>query len=143
MTELELASSIGAVIALVVGVIALKQGFNNRNREHVVVNGKIVGFVKRRNRNGTYFYPVFEYYFNGQTYSVESNIGSSTIKKGKLMPMSKYKEGDEIEIRVFPDEPSRGIINTSANVNLPIYVGSMAIGICVLFSAIAICLFMQ
>lgn len=120
-----------AVTALVVGVICIIQWRNNKNREHVIIKGQIIGFLKRTNSNGTYFYPIFEYFYNGNTYKNEGKFGTATIKNGKKAPMSKYKEGDEIEVLVFCDDLSEGIINTKGNINLSLYfgLGALAVGI--------------
>ncbi len=120
-----------AVTAVIVGIACIIQWINNKNREHVVIKGQIVDFSKRTNSNGTYFYPVFEYFYNGNTYKNESQFGTATIKKGKKAPMSKYKEGDEIEVLVFCDDPSKGIINTKGNINLSLYfgLGALAVGL--------------
>lgn len=124
MADVYFCLTIIAVVAIAIGVTCIKKWVSNKNREKVIVTGRIIGFeLDNVEKYGTYFFPVFEYCYNGQIYQGRGKLGTATIKKCKKVPMSKYKEGDEVEIAVFTDEPASGIINTPGNINLMLYAG--------------------
>lgn len=142
MDNMKLCLTVIAVVAIIVGVTCIKKWFDDKSREKVIVAGQITGFEEDTDGNrDVYFYPVFEYLYNGQVYRCKGRLGSATMKKGKKVPMSKYKAGDEIEVMVFTDEPSGGIINTHGNINLMLYMGVGAVLLGVLFAVFAVWMF--
>lgn len=41
----------------------------------------------------------------------------------EIVPNSKYHVGDEVEFRVYVDEPEHALINDRNNILLPLYIG--------------------
>lgn len=73
----------------------------------VPVSGKVVGFDTHYSTdddgNSTLMYSsIFEYNYMGQTYSHTSDMSSSS---------PDYDEGDEVEILINPEKPSKALVN--------------------------------
>ena len=41
----------------------------------------------------------------------------------EIIPASKYRIGDKVELRVYIDKPEYALINDAGNIRLPLYVG--------------------
>lgn len=98
------------------GISDLIKYFRNQHREYYIVSGKIVSFKEEitRGRNGdfTTFYPVFEYYYNGKIYQNVHTAGMAKVEKGFILPDdSKYKIGQEVDIRVYANDPTESILD--------------------------------
>ncbi|MGF0033241.1 hypothetical protein ACQRBN_09770 [Bariatricus sp. SGI.154] len=51
-------------------------------------------------------------------------LQSSKYGKGmEIIPASKYREGDMVELRVYIDKPEYAIVNDEKNIKLPLYLG--------------------
>lgn len=135
-------------VALYIGLSGIRQFLKNRNREYALVYGNIIDQQKEthtsRGKTFVEFTPIFEYYFNGQTYQGKHIISSSKYSKGlEIVPASKYEVGTEVELRVFLDNPSEAVINTESNVKFPLVMGAMATVVGVVLVGTAIYLFMS
>ncbi|MDE6469524.1 MAG: DUF3592 domain-containing protein [Eubacterium sp.] len=140
-----------AILIIGLGLYMICTYIVNSKKQYIIVHGKIIDFKEHRNQNGNKgFTTVFEYYYQGMTYTAEHNINlakymkNSRIEKGtpkiyytkniSIVPNSKYKIGDSIDVRVYTDNPENAIINTKSSVLLPLITGliSLTIGAVVL-----------
>ncbi len=117
-----------ACCLLYIGIMALRNYYQDQKKEYVVTLGKVVEQKERQHsrkgRSTTGFVPVFEYTYNGKVYRKEHRVESSKYGKGmKIVPASKYKEGDLVELRVYTDNPEYAIVNDEKNIKLPLYLG--------------------
>jgi len=113
---------------LYIGIMSLRNYYQDQKKEYVVTLGKVVEQKERqhyrRGMSTTGFVPVFEYTYNGKVYQKEHRVESSKYGKGmKIVPASKYKEGDSVELRVYIDNPEYAIVNDEKNIKLPLYLG--------------------
>lgn len=145
---LEVYSLLFCAVALYIGLGGVRQFLKNRKREYALVYGKMIDQQKEthtsRGKIFVGFTPIFEYYFNGQTYRGKHIISSSKYSKGlEIVPASKYEVGTEVELRVFLDNPSEAVINTESNVKFSLVMGAMATVVGVVLVGTAIYLFMS
>lgn len=115
---------------LYIGFFSLKNYYDDQRKEYAIVCGKVIRMDKKHNYNHsskmstTGFVPVFEYTWNGKVYQKEHRIESSKYGKGmEIVPASKYKEGDTVELRVYLDNPEYAIVNDEKNIKMPLYLG--------------------
>lgn len=120
-----------AACALYIGIRALIQYFNENKRPYTLTTAKIVDFARSTNHSptshGTYvgYTPIFEYTYNGKTYQEEHRVSSSKYSKGmKIVPASKYKTGDTVEVRVYDNgKKIYAVIDDKNNIKMPLYAG--------------------
>lgn len=116
------------IFSAFIGLMLLRQYYRDEKRKYDIIYGKIIQnkesetFYKGKKSIG--YIPVIEYRYNGKTYCRNHRVESSKYGKGmKIVPNSKYRIGDEVEIRVYVDEPEYALINDVNNIRLPLYVG--------------------
>lgn len=110
------------------GVISLRNYYNDQKKEYVILWGKVVEQKKsqryHKGKTSIGYVPVFEYKYNGKVYQTEHRVQSSKYGKGmEIVPASKYREGDTVELRVYIDKPEYAIVNDEKNIKLPLYLG--------------------
>lgn len=112
----------------VFGIMLLRQYYRDEKCPYDIVYGKIVdsqvskAYYKGKHSIG--YVPVIEYEYNGKTYRRNHRIESSKYGKNmEIIPASKYRIGDEVELRVYIDKPEYALINDKGNIRLPLYVG--------------------
>ena len=135
-------------VALYIGLGGVRQYLQNRKRDYTLVYGKIIDQQKEthtsRGKTFVEFTPIFEYYFNGQTYQGKHIISSSKYNKGlEIVPASKYEVGTEVELRVFLDDPSQAVINAEGNVKFPLVTGVIATCVGVALICVSVVLFLR
>ncbi len=128
MTELTAGMLFFAACLLFIGIMCLVNYRRDQKREYVIVCGRVVGQeTRRRYRRGMHtvgFTPVFEYTYGGRVYRCGHRVESSKYGKGmKIVPASRYKEGDTVELRVYTDDPAYALVNDKNNIRLPLYMG--------------------
>lgn len=141
---------LSGIVFLAFGLYAIYTYFRNKRKNYTIVPGKVVDFKKYTQKGYTGFTTVFEYYYNGVTYQcshninlakycrnskIESNMPKAYYTKNiSIVPNSKYKIGDSIEVRVYKDKPENAVINTKSSLILPLIIGGISglIGIVVL-----------
>ena len=110
------------------GIFSLKRYHDDQKKDYVIVPGIVVRLDKtqkcHRGFSSIGFVPVFEYTYRGTVYQKEHRVQSSKYGKGMgLVPASKYRPGDSVELRVYTDHPEYAIINESKNIKSPLYLG--------------------
>ncbi len=125
---------------IVFGTYAIYTYLRNLRKPYTIVSGKIIDFKEHTSNKGYKgFTTSFEYYYQGVTYNAVHNINlakyckNSKIQEGipriyytknvSIVPNTKYKIGDSIEVRVYEDNPENAIINTKVSVILPMVTG--------------------
>lgn len=110
------------------GIFSLKRYHDDQKKDYVIVPGIVVRLDKtqrcHRGFSSTGFVPVFEYTYNGTVYQKEHRVQSSKYGKGmNIVPASKYRPGDAVELRVYTNCPEYAIINEAKNIKSPLYLG--------------------
>lgn len=121
-------------------------------RKHEIVTGKVISFERhqRHSRNmGNVkgFTMFYEFYYNGQTYRDNHNINISkytrdlTIepyiehsKNIHIVPRSKYKIGDSVDVRIYDGDPKTSIIDDKKALVAPLITGivTLLVGVAIL-----------
>lgn len=119
-------------LALSIGYKALKVHLHNRKLDYILVNGIVVEHEKSTHKTGDklsiVYTPIFEYYYNGQLHRARHIISSSRFNKNlEVVPGTKYKVGDKVELRVFADSPDYALVNSKTSINFLLYIGIAAI----------------
>lgn len=142
------------LVFMAFGLYAVWIYIKDSRKSYQIVPGKIVDFKAHMGHKGTKgFTTIFEYYYQGVTYTAERNINGAKYSKNSdivegtpkiyytknrsIVPNSKYKIGDSIEVRVYESEPERAVINTKSDVFLPLIMGGVFILIGVLILTIS------
>ncbi len=128
-------------VCIVFGIINIIKYTKNTRKPYEIVQGQVIELKESiRNshmdmvRRRRYYTPIFEYMYNDKIYRVEHNVSTSYNNK----PSSHYTIGQNIEIRVYKDNPDKGVQNISISVNRLLYAGIMGIVIGVIFITIFI-----
>lgn len=129
--DYKIAVFVFSAVALYIGIRALIQYYNENKRPYTLTTATIVDFSKNIHRNpnsdGPYvgYTPIFEYTYNGKTYQEEHRVSSSKYSKGmKIVPASKYKTGDTVEVRVYDNgKKIYAVIDDKNNLKMPLYAG--------------------
>ena len=136
---------------LAFGLYAVYTYFRDERKNYTIVPGKIVAFERHTDRKGYKgFTTFFEYFYNGTVYRCSHNITLAKYCKNSkidetmpriyytknisIVPNTKYKIGDSVEVRVYEDEPENARIHSASSFRMPFIVGTVSalIGIAVL-----------
>lgn len=89
-------------------------------------SGKVVDIIEKvktkKNETKVFFYPIFEYIVDGNTYTEKFDVGSGRRN-------FKYSIGDEVEIHYIPGEPEKYYVKG----NIEGIIGYIIILVCGLF----------
>lgn len=116
---------------LYIGIRALIQYVHETKHSYVTTTATIVESKKSMHHNAHShagyigYTPVFEYTYNGRTYREEHRVTSSKYNKDMdIVPASKYKIGDTVEVRVY-DKNGKvyAVINDEKNIKSTLYIG--------------------
>lgn len=148
--ELKMGLLLFGMALICLGFFSLKNYYDDQRKEYAIVCGRVIRMDKKHNYNysskmsTTGFVPVFEYIWNGKVYQKEHRIESSKYGKGmEIVPASKYKEGDSVELRVYLDNPEYAIVNDEKNIKLPLYFGIPAVGLGLVCLGVSVMLWVE
>lgn len=126
-------TAFGALFVLIgIGVLIDGLANNNSIKNSREVSGKIVDFIKRRGRGQgghmrTYYYPVYEYYDDGEFKRHESNISAMPPK-----PL-----GTEVTLYISED----GKVRDKQSASVMILVGVIFAAVGIIFTVVALAIF--
>ncbi len=111
-----------------IGISSLLAYYRDNKREYVLITGKVVRYDENQHyRNKNYwvgYIPIIEYSYQNKVYQKEHRVSSAKYGKNmEIVPNSKYNIGDEVELRVYVDNPEHALINDKNNILLPLYIG--------------------
>ncbi len=124
-----------AIAFVATGVYGLRKNANASEGEYEVVCGRVVGFELGHTQSvgdGTSnnYAPVFEYEYGGRKYKSAHAIATNFFGKA----VSKYKEGDTVQLRVYKSRPNEAVPNTIIGTNS----NALASAICFVLAGVMI-----
>lgn len=117
-----------AVCCAYLGISFLVRYYKDEKNEYKLITGTVVRSDKNQSYHkghiNTGYIPVIEYNYKNKVYQANHRVSSSKYGKNmEIVPNSKYKIGDRVELRVYVDNPEYALINDRNNILLPLYVG--------------------
>lgn len=110
------------------GIAGIYIYFRDERREYTIVTGQVIDMEKNTETHNGHMHinysPVIEYTFEGETFVTLHRVSSSKYGKGmEIVPASKYKVGDFVDLRVYAENPEYALVRDKNNLLMPLYTG--------------------
>lgn len=99
-----------ALIFFAIGTYFTKAYYHDKKQKYSIVKGKIIGFENCTKSKLNSFFPIVQYYYKNSEYKIRLKmIHATIIDESVIIPDTKLKTGDIIDLKVYDNVPSKAV----------------------------------